>query len=326
MPRSDVSRSRSRSPPRDRRSRGRGGRSNSGSRSRSPPPNRRDNKRGKSHDRAGGKNRNEIARKLELTNDDAAFVLGKHGKTKVKIGKASGVTDLSLDHLILEAKGAPEAVDRAIKYAGFLMAQRKGPVSVRGDKDDTGDLTLMDVPTEAVGFVTGKNGNFLRSIEEEWDVLMFFAEYEGKGGRGDRDRKVESLAIFGADRRNRRGAELKVLSAIESKTPGWYKQHEKEIFERDRDGEDWKSGTMEFEDDHQLSFALGKQGATRRKLEKSSGCLLQYVGMTAIFTGTKNQRKTLRQYMKWLFAQLDGPVEVDNPDDRDDCTMLKIPQ
>ena len=43
-----------------------------------------------------------------------------------------------------------------------------------------GDLTILSVPQEAVAFVTGKQGCFLRSIEEEWTVIMFFAEFDKK--------------------------------------------------------------------------------------------------------------------------------------------------
>ena len=41
------------------------------------------------------------------------------------------------------------------------MAQRVGPVTIEDTGDDD-DLTVIQVPTEAVGFVTGSNGNFLR--------------------------------------------------------------------------------------------------------------------------------------------------------------------
>ena len=47
------------------------------------------------------------------------------------------------------------------------MAQRVGPVTLE-DRDQDGDRTIVECPQEAVGFVTGKGGNFLRSIEEEW--------------------------------------------------------------------------------------------------------------------------------------------------------------
>ncbi len=35
------------------------------------------------------------------------------------------------------------------------MAQRVGPVEVDPDEDDDDDLTIISVPTECIGFVTG---------------------------------------------------------------------------------------------------------------------------------------------------------------------------
>merc|ERR1719486_660238 len=198
------------------------------------------------------------------------------------------------------------------------MAQRTGPVTITDDFDD-GDLTVLYVPQEAVGFVTGRAGNFLRTIEEEWQVLMFFCEVE-KGSR--RSKEFEKLAIFG-DVRGRRGAELKVLSAVETKVQGFYKTIRDEVLDRDRGRDEtgtWGTDTMTFQDD-ELSYALGKQGGTRKKIEKSSECIVQYVGHTALFSGSKAQRKRAKEYMKWLFAQLEGPVYVDGWEQRDDCTV-----
>lgn len=59
-------------------------------------------------------------------------------------------------------------------------------------------------------------------------VLMFFADY-GSGTK--RNREYEKLAIFG-DLRQRRGAELKVYSAVEAKCPGFFKEHEDDILDR----------------------------------------------------------------------------------------------
>merc|ERR1719223_871289 len=127
---------------------------------------------------------------------------------------------------------------------------------------------MINVPQEAVGFVTGRAGNFLRSIEEEWKVLMFFCEVE-QGSR--RSKEFEKLAIFG-EVRGRRGAELKVLSAVETKVPGYYAKIKDDVIDRDRGKDDtgtWGTDTMTFQDD-ELSYALGKQGGTRKKLERSS--------------------------------------------------------
>lgn len=259
---------------------------------------------------------------MKITDDDAAFILGKGGKTKEKISRVSEAEiELFERDLILEIRGSKLQRRRAKKYAEGVMAQRTGPVNVTEDYND-GDLTMLQVPQEAVGFVTGRAGNFLRTIEEEWGTLMFFCEV----GSGRRDRDYEKLAIFGTVR-GRRGAELKVLSAVETKVPGYLDRIRKDVVDRDRGGDEtgtWGTDTMTFQDD-ELSYALGKQGGTRKKLERSSGAVVQYVGHTALFSGARRERKQAREYMKWLFEQLEGPVYVDGWQDRDDCTVIDVP-
>eukprot|EP00913_Durusdinium_trenchii_P023992 g22533.t1 len=155
---------------------------------------------------------------MKITDDDAAFILGKGGKTKEKIARVSGAEiELFERDLVLEIRGSKLQRRRAKKYAEGVMAQRTGPVTVHEDYND-GDLTMLRVPQEAVGFVTGRAGNFLRTIEEEWGTLMFFVEVESSRSRS---KEYEKLAIFG-DVRARRGAELKVLSAVETKVPGYF--------------------------------------------------------------------------------------------------------
>merc|ERR1719436_1683102 len=72
------------------------------------------------------------------------------------------------------------------------MAQRVGPVTINDDASDD-DLTTIEVPSEAVGFVTGAQGNFLRSIEEEWGTLMFFADFRGRWFRHRSAGKLPSV-------------------------------------------------------------------------------------------------------------------------------------
>ena len=43
----------------------------------------------------------------------------------------------------------------------------------------------------------------------------------------------------------------------------------------------------------------------------------RYVGNTIVYAGQRKERDNCKQYMKWLFQQLDGPVQVDTRD-RDD--------
>merc|ERR1719210_1011478 len=190
--------------------------------------------------------------------------------------------------LMLEFRGSEMQRRRGRKYAEGVMAQRIGPVKINEEFDD-GDLTTLNVPQSAVGFVTGRAGNFLRTIEEEWGVLMFFCEL---GSKGSRSKDFEKLAIFGSVH-GRRGAELKVLSAVETKMPGNFKQCWDDVIDRDKGKDDtgsWGTDTMTFQDD-ELSYALGKQGGTRKKLERSSGAVVQYVGHNALFSGTRAQRK-----------------------------------
>jgi len=260
---------------------------------------------------------------IKITDDDAAFILGKGGKTKEKIARVSEAEiELFERDLVLEFRGSKLQRRRAQKYARGVMAQRTGPVTVDSNDDDDDDLTTLSIPQEAVGFVTGRAGNFLRSIEEEWCVIMFFCEVDG----GRRAKDYEKLAIFGRVR-GRRGAELKVLSAVDTKVPGHFDSIRDQVVDRDRGRDDtgtWGSDTMTFQDD-ELSYALGKQGGTRKKLEKSSGAIVQYVGHCAIFSGTKPERRRAKEYMKWLFEQLEGPVYVTGWQDRDDCVVVEVP-
>merc|ERR1719487_1454100 len=136
-------------------------------------------------------------------------------------------------------------------------------------------------------------------------------------GRG---KSTERLAIFGS-KRGRKGAELKVMSAVECKEPGFYKDFD----ERTDPGDDFGVETEEFKNSDECSYALGKQGSTRKKIEAASESVLQYVGNTICYAGTKRQRRHCKEYMKWLFQQLDGPVQVDTRY-RDDVTEVGVPQ
>merc|ERR1740122_761338 len=94
--------------------------------------------------------------------------LAKGGRQKKKIARVSEAEiELFEKDLVLEIRGSKLQRRRARKYCEGVMAQRTGPVTVTDDYDD-GELTMLQVPQEAVGFVTGRAGNFLRTIEEEW--------------------------------------------------------------------------------------------------------------------------------------------------------------
>ena len=186
-------------------------------------------------------------------------------------------------------------------------------------------MTMVDVPRDCVGYVTGARRATLGKIEEEWGTLMFFMSTnmrrEDRGGVDSRREfdGSEKLAIFG-DRRGRRGAELKCMSAVETKRPGYFTNEVKK-HTSDKDG--FASDTFPM-DESELSYALGKDGTTRRKLARASGCIMEYVGQVAFICGTIDERTRARTYLKWLLKQRSGSVFVDDLDDRDDVT--KVPQ
>ena len=128
------------------------------------------------------------------------------GKTKIK------KLELHERNNIVDTSGTEEECRRARKCIELVRAQRVGPVHVDATHDD-GDLTMVDVPSDCVGFVTGTEGNFLRTCEEEWCTLMFFCNYQNSSTIFE---GVDRLALFESPA-GVAGAELKVMAAIEAK-------------------------------------------------------------------------------------------------------------
>merc|ERR1719369_405975 len=135
-----------------------------------------------------------------------------------------------------------------------------------------------------------------------------FGSGKGRGG-------TERLAIFGPARA-RRGSELKVMSGIETKNPGFFTRglREKKCKTRGFD-----TDRIVFRDD-EVSYALGKDGGTRKKLETASGAILQYVGLVAFIAGTLSERERCREFIGWLLQQRRGAVTISKISHRNDVT------
>ena len=276
---------------------------------------------------------------VKITDDDAAFVLGKGGATKRKIARVSGakleIHDLKsagassgMEGAEIEITGTPAARQRAKDYIGYVLSQRTGPVyidhTMRRD-----DLSIVMVPMDCVGYVMGRGGQVLRDMENEWGTLMFFAkkkEDEGKDASADGDKVQEILAIFGT-RRSRRGAELKVMSAVEHKMPGHFLDGESLRVPLDQPGDgeddDFDYDVFPFRGD-EFSYALGGRGSTRKKIASAANCILEYVGQVAFLAGNERQRGQCRDYLDWLLKQKEGEFYVD-VSGRDDVTTVKVP-
>jgi len=253
---------------------------------------------------------------MAITDDDAAFLMGPNGKTKRKIAAVSGAY-LELKTNKLEIYGTQEERDKAQKYVALVMAQRVRPVRLE-DLEQHTDLSIIEVPAEAVSFVTGKAGSFLRMVEEEFGTLLFFIDFDKTNKRD----QLERLAIFGSAR-ERRGAELKVMAAIETKQPGYFAKRNANLPMQDP-AEGFATDRMMIDEDD-YSYALGKGGATRKKIARASSCVIEYIGRLAYLSGTRRERTRAREYLGWLFRQRVGPVEVDYAC-RDDVTVLQVPK
>jgi len=225
-----------------------------------------------------------------ISSEDAAFVLGKGGSTKNKLARVSGARlELHERDLRLDISGSSEARKRAKEYVSFVLAQRVGPVTIDFDTPRD-DLSVVNVPEDCVGYVMGRQGTALRGMEEEWGTLMFFAKVAGSGDHNN-GRGTERLAIFGT-RRARRGAELKVMSAVEHKHPGYFMTSDgklRDALHQPGDGESdgWNYDCMPLTSD-EFSYALGAGGSTRKKLARAADCILEYIGMVAIAAGYKD--------------------------------------
>ncbi|EEH53150.1 uncharacterized protein MICPUCDRAFT_42129 [Micromonas pusilla CCMP1545] len=290
---------------------------------------------------------------LSIDPEDAAFILGKGGNTKKKVARAAGVK-LELDSSAMDAAAANNANGgdagansapspshalyikdkseakrrRAREYVGFVLQQRRGKIEVDfpSDGKPRDDLSIVEVPDDGCkAYITGKNGSVLRMMEEEWGTLMFFGRArDAKGELGE-----DALMVLGT-RRARRGAELKVMSAVEHKVPGTFVDaatktlREKLSQPGDDENDGFRYDVFPFERD-EISYALGAQGSTRKKLAAASGAMLEYIGPLAVMAGTSGERKRCWDYLNWLLKQKNDPRLQIDPDGRDDVSIMPIP-
>merc|ERR1719229_1033069 len=240
---------------------------------------------------------------MTFQDDELSYALGKQGGTRKKLERSSGAIVQYVGHVALFS-GSKAERRRAREYMKWLFDQLEGPVYVDG-WEDRDDCTVVDIPADCIGYITGARRATLGVMEEEWGVLMFFMNRKEDKGRG-RGGGSEKLIIFGPQR-GRRGAELKVMSGVETKNQGFF------------------TDRVIFKDD-ELSYSLGKQGTTRKKLEGAAGAVLEYVGHVAFIAGTLKERRRCKEFISWLLQQRRGSVTIADVAERDDCTEVHIPE
>ena len=266
---------------------------------------------------------------MSLSPSDASWTLGRGGATKRKIARVSGARldlDDERDGAVLRISGDAAARQRAKDYVGFILAQRNGAPSLDASRPRD-DLSVMRVPRDCVGYVMGRGGLALRDTEDEFETLMFF--FTDANANASAEAHADSLlAVFGT-RRGRRGAELKVMSAVEHKRPGWFLDGDR--LRRplrqpgDDEGDDFDYDTFPFKDD-EYSYALGARGSTRKKIVDASGAVVEYVGRVAFLVGNRRQRALAKDYLEWLLEQKNGAQCRVDVRGRDDVDVVEAPR
>ena len=108
--------------------------------------------------------------------------MAQGGATKRKLELVSGarIELCEDDDCKLEIYGTDDERGRAHDYCQFVMAQRVGAVTIDFDQTRP-DMSAVKVPEDCVAYIMGRKGQVLRSFEEQWGTIMFFAKVSTTG-------------------------------------------------------------------------------------------------------------------------------------------------
>lgn len=257
---------------------------------------------------------------VELPIDEMETVVGEKQFTIKKISRMTNTT-INYDRArsTLELKGAEGDVKRANKYIFFRRAEKRNEVRLQ-ERDDDGDITVLDIPQECAGFVSGTKGFNMREIEFESETFIYY-------GIDERRPKISpdmiTVIIFG-ERLGRRRAELRVMSLVEIKLPKYYTDNSKYRPRLESPEVDWGTDIIDITQNYKM--LLGKGGATKRKLARAANCAIEYIGTYAFISGNNEQRRRGRTYIQALIDQITiKRVDIPDIDQRDDITVIQIP-
>lgn len=143
---------------------------------------------------------------IVFKDDEYSYCLGKNGQTRKKLGKAAGCILEYIGNTAFIA-GPEDRRNHCMDYLRWLIQQRVGKVEI--NPDGRTDCTVIEVHSDYIGFITGKHGKTLRSIEERTDTFCCTDE-RGKNG-------LETILIFGCTREVRERARREIMRYVDEK-------------------------------------------------------------------------------------------------------------
>lgn len=262
---------------------------------------------------------------IQLSNGvEIAHIIGKDGRSKRKISKLANVRIQLLDKLgykEMNICGTPENIERAKKYIRVVGGQvNYNAVLTPEEVSNHDDTTLIRVPTECAYVKTGTVPTLSispRELEKEHNVIIGTVTAENvPTAPGE-----STLAIFGR-RNDRRRTEFAIMRIIETKRKGFYTSNVKPHI--DPPECDWGTDIIDIGVD--ASYAQGKRGVTRKKIEAAADCVLGIVGTMAFITGNGRCRKACRDYIGWVTSQKTVKnMDVPDLENRDDVDIVPVP-
>lgn len=237
-----------------------------------------------------------------------------------------------------------ESVDLAEQLLKYATQLGKSPVNVPA-QSHANTMVLHAVPSLYLPIILGRNAAFLSALEQELSVVVFMAD--DKEVTVSDARKVSSvinppgmtlmlatdgdilikkpnlgitgiapLAVFSHNIKCLVAFKLKLMALVETKMKGLYT-----VFSGHNGVDLNTSPQMHYNVpglcvdtypilEDELSLALGKQGANRRRVSLVSNCAVDYIGNCAFFYGDLIERQVARNLLTIILERGKGSFQV----------------
>ena len=146
---------------------------------------------------------------MPLEVQDYSYALGTKGATRKKLAIASGCILEYVGHIACMC-GSKKERRRARDYLRWLLKQRQGPVKVNADSRE--DVSVLTIPTDSIGFISGHRGESLRNIEIQTGTFCFINDGTKKLGEKGNE---EDMLVFSHSDESRKIARRKIREQVE---------------------------------------------------------------------------------------------------------------